>query len=90
MADQQQKRITGIAAAAMEGAREGESDAAAKQPGTDQNREALARPGPGMKANPDAPPSTTNQYTGITGGVTEDQDDEDQEWRRAGGGDPDA
>ena len=38
----------------IEGAKEGEhDDDANKKPGKDQNLERLARPGPGMKANPD-------------------------------------
>jgi hypothetical protein len=77
---QQQPRPRGIAAAAIEGAREGERNV-----DPDEVTGSLARPAPGMTEQPEPSPSSTNQYTGVTGGLTDAQDDEDQQWRRAGG-----
>lgn len=84
----QQQRPSGIAAAAIEGAKEGER---AEHANPDDNTGKLARPAPGMADQPAASPSSTNQYTGVTGAIREDQEDEEQEWRRAGGagGSPD-
>jgi hypothetical protein len=41
-----------------------------------------------MTEQPEPSPSSTNQYTGVTGGLSEDQDD--KQGRPARGGDPDA
>jgi hypothetical protein len=76
----QENQPRGIAAAAIEGAREGEQSQAANP---DDAPAKLARPAPGMTEQPEASPSTTNQYTGVTGAI---RDDDDPEWRRAGGG----
>jgi hypothetical protein len=92
MADQpdpKRRNASGISAAAIEGAREGEA-ASEKSLNPDDIPAKLAQPAPGMtnRESADETPasvSSTNEYTGITGGITEDQDDEDQEWRRAGG-----
>ena len=77
----QDQRSHGIAAAAIEGAKQGEQSA-------DRNEVSgsLARPAPGMTEQPEPSHSSTNQYTGVTGGLTEEQEDDEQEWRRAGGG----
>ena len=77
----QQPRPIGIAAAALDGAKEGE-----RSVNPDEITGSLAHPAPGMTEQPKPSPSSTNQYTGVTGGLHEEQDDEDQEWRRAGGG----
>ena len=81
----QHQRPRGIAAAAIEGAREGEQSV-----NPDDVTGSLARPAPGMTKQPEPSPSSTNQYTGVTGGLTEDQDNDEEERRRAGGSDPDA
>ena len=78
---QEQKRPTGIAAAALEGAKQGETSV-----NPDEVAGGLARPAPGMTKEPEPAHSTSNQYTGVTGGVSEAQEDDEQEWRRAGGG----
>ena len=75
---QQANQPRGIAAAAIEGAREGERAADANP---DNAAAKLARPAPGMTEQPAASPSTTNQYTGVTGAI---RDDDDPAWRRAG------
>ena len=90
---QQPQRPTGIAAAAIEGGREGEP--AAEATTNPDNDAAMARPAPGMTdprgpnstggANPGGGVSSTGEQTGITGGVTDEQEDDEQEWRRAGG-----
>jgi len=81
----QQTEPRGIAAAAIEGAREGEDERQHVNP--DDHAASLARPGPGMTKQPEPPPSTTNQYSGVTGGLHEDEDDGDND--RRGGGNPD-
>jgi hypothetical protein len=78
---------SGISAAAIEGAKQGEQSTNPDKPG-----EKLARPAPGAtrqsSSNESAESvSSTNEQTGITGGVRENQEDEDQEWRRASDGD---
>ena len=77
---QQVNQPRGIAAAAIEGVREGERAADANP---DDAAAKLARPAPGMTEQPAASPSTTNQYTGVSGAVRED---DDPAWRHAGGG----
>ena len=77
----QSQRPRGIAAAAIDGAKEGE-----RSVNPDEVAGSLARQAPGMAEQPEPAPSSTNQYTGITGGLTEDQaEDDDPDWRRAGG-----
>ena len=66
----EQAQPRGIAAAAIEGAKEGERSAAANV-NPDDAPAKLARPAPGMSKQPAAAPST-NQYTGVTGAKTED------------------
>ena len=88
----EQAQPRGIAAAAIEGAREGER---ANVGNPDDAPAKLARPAPGMTKQPEPAPSSTNQYTGITGAISEEQDradDDDaaQERRRSGGGNPEA
>ena len=73
---QQQPRPTGIAAAALDGAKEGAKDDD-RSVNPDEVTGSLARPAPGMTEQPKASPSSTNQYTGITGGKTEDPGDEE-------------
>ena len=82
----QDQRPRGIAAAAIDGAKEG-GRPVNPPVNPDDVSGSLARPAPGMTERPEPAPSSTNQYTGITGGLTEDEDDDDddQEWRRAGG-----
>ena len=80
-------RVSGISAAAIEGAREGETSPSSTHP--DDNAAKVARPQPGMTDAPTIPPSSTGPTTGVTGGILESQEDEQQEWRRAGGGNPD-
>lgn len=77
----QDQRPRGIAAAAIDGAKEGE-----RSVDPDEISGSLARPAPGMAEQPEPSPSSTNQYTGITGGLSDVQEDQEQEWRRAGGG----
>src|SRR5688572_788745 len=76
----QDQRPRGIAAAAIDGANEGSVN-------PDEVTGSLARPAPGMTEQPEPAPSSTNQYTGVTGGLTDEQEDDDQAWRRAGGAD---
>ena len=70
----------GIAAAAIEGATEGERQHRPVDP--DDVGASLARPAPGMTEQPEPSESSTNQYTGITGGLHEDEDDETDPDRR--------
>ena len=88
----QEQEPRGIAAAALEGAKEGER---ASNANPDDAGAKLARPAPGMTEQPAASPSSTNQYTGVTGAIRDEQDEEadsDDQRRRAGGGggNPDA
>jgi len=92
---QQQDQPRGIAAAAIEGATEGERSATNANANPDDPGAKLATPAPGMTKQPAAGPSSTNQYSGITGAIRDDQDaaanDDDGDRRRAaGGGNPDA
>jgi hypothetical protein len=73
----QQNEPRGIAAAAIEGAREGEVERQHANP--DDPAASLARPAPGMTEQPEPPPSTTNQYTGITGGLHEEDGERDRD-----------
>ena len=66
----QDPRPRGIAAAAIDGAKEGE-----RSVNPDEVTGSLARPAPGMAEQPEPAPSSTNQYTGITGGLTEVEGD---------------
>ena len=86
----EQEKPRGIAAAAIEGAKEGQR---ASDANPDDPAAKLATPAPGMTKQRAAGPSSTNQYTGVTGAIRDDQDEEDadeQRRRAAGGGDPDA
>ena len=65
--DQAQPR--GIAAAAIEGAKEGERAA-----NPDDAPAKLARPAPGMTKQPAPALSSTNQYSGVTGAARDDAD----------------
>jgi hypothetical protein len=62
----------GIAAAAIEGAREAEGE----RRSPDDAAASLARPTPGMTKQPEPGHSSTNPSTGITGGLHEDEDDD--------------
>ena len=77
---QQDQRPRGIAAAAIEGAREGEEE----RQSPDDAAASLARPAPGMTKQPEPGHSSTNPSTGITGGLHEQDDDAER------GGNPDA
>jgi hypothetical protein len=70
----EQEKPRGIAAAAMEGAKQGEREGNVNP---DDPAAKLATPGPGMTKQPAASPSSTNQYTGVTGAIRDDQDEED-------------
>lgn len=86
---QQQQNVSGIGAAALHGAREGE-----KSLDPDDLGAKLAQPAPGLAGGTSAGEtagsvSSTNERSGLTGGITDDQEDDEQEWRRAGGADND-
>jgi len=75
----QQDEPRGIAAAAIEGAREGEDE----RRSPDDAAASLARPAPGMTEQPEPSNSSTNQYTGVTGGLHEDENEDDADRNRA-------
>jgi hypothetical protein len=80
-------RVSGISAAALEGAREGDA-AGAKSLNPGDLGAKLAQPGPGMtnRDSADDTPgsvSSSNEQTGITGGIVEDEGDADEEPRSA-------
>jgi hypothetical protein len=87
----EQAQPRGIAAAAIEGATQGER---ANVGDPDDAPAKLARPAPGMTKQREPARSGTNQYTGVTGAIRDEQDraddDADKERRRSGGGNPDA
>jgi hypothetical protein len=69
-----QNEPRGIAAAAIEGARDGEGE----RRSPDDAAASLARPAPGMTEQPEPSKSSTNQYTGVTGGLNEEDGDRDR------------
>jgi hypothetical protein len=77
---QQDQEPRGIGAAAIEGAREAEGE----RRSPDDAAASLARPAPGMTEQPEPGHSSTNPSTGVTGGLHEDEDaDEDANPDRA-------
>lgn len=96
----EEQRVSGISAAAIQGAKEGDprQQQQQQQLNPDEIAAKMAGPHPGM-TDPRSPAvtggvggteiggvSSTNPETGVTGQVREEQEDEEQEWRRAGGG----
>ena len=91
MAADEKVNATGISAAALEGARQGEQE---QQTDQSDNAEALAKPAPGMTdPRTDRTPTGSTESTVRMSEIAGDQvpEDDNPEWQRAGGAsNPDA